>query len=207
MHRNDLRNLLLKYETTWGSRADGFLAENYDEEREHIARMRKFIDESPQAFERTNLAGHITGSALIVDPARERVLLTLHGKLNKWLQLGGHCDGNPRVEETALREGVEESGLTSLRYLPFESHFGLKEHPLIFDLDVHLIPARKQDPEHFHYDVRFLIVADEPDSLKISDESQDLAWHRLDEAYQITSERSMHRQFDKLRYLNASRAK
>jgi 8-oxo-dGTP pyrophosphatase MutT (NUDIX family) len=93
-------------------------------------------------------------------------LLTLHRKLNKWLQLGGHADGNENLAEVAMKEAEEESGLKSLRMVDVK----------IFDIDKHIIPARKGVPEHFHYDVRFLIEAEIDEPLQISEESKDLAW-------------------------------
>jgi len=120
----------------------------------------------PDAYQRSHLPGHITGSAWIIDESRENVLLTHHAKLNRWLQPGGHADGNEDIFEVALREAVEETGLTSLRLI----------NPSFFDIDIHVIPARKEFPEHDHYDVRFLFEAKRTDSLVVSEESHDLAW-------------------------------
>jgi len=132
-------------------------------------RILAFVRTNPDCFERSLLAGHVTGSAWIVDPSRSRCLLTHHRKLERWLQLGGHADGHADILDVAMREGLEESGLRSL-------------HPVttsIFDCDVHPIPARKSEPEHFHYDVRFLLEADDAEPLVISEESKELAWVAL----------------------------
>jgi 8-oxo-dGTP pyrophosphatase MutT (NUDIX family) len=96
--------------------------------------------------------------------------LTLHKKLGRWLQLGGHADGNEDLITVALKEAQEESGLSNLRLV--ESS--------IFDLDKHIIPERPHVPEHFHYDVRFLIEAEFNDQLVMSNESISLAWFTFD---------------------------
>ncbi len=115
--------------------------------------------------------GHVTGSAWIFDPSEKSVLLTYHRKLNRWLQLGGHCDGDSDVLRVALREAHEESGLSGLTPMS-ES---------IFDVDVHLIPEWKHEPAHFHYDIRYLIRASKSEPFHVSEESRALAWRTLDE--------------------------
>lgn len=143
----------------------------------------RFVRGQADCLLRTCVPGHLTGSAWIVSPARDRVLLTHHRKLDKWLQLGGHADGDPDLAAVALREAREESGLTGLRLVS----------PLIFDLDVHVIPARRADPAHRHYDLRFLIEADPAEPLAISEESKDLAWVALDRVTALNPEESMAR--------------
>jgi 8-oxo-dGTP pyrophosphatase MutT (NUDIX family) len=133
------------------------------------ARLIAFVTANADAFERTLAAGHVTASAWIVDPARTRALLAHHRKLDKWLQLGGHADGDPDVRGAALREAREESGLTSLRFAADG----------IYDLDVHAIPARPGEPAHEHYDVRFALEADPAEPLVTSAESHALAWIAL----------------------------
>jgi len=143
----------------------------------------------PRAFHRDHLPGHITGSAWIIDDTTQYVLLTHHAKLNKWLQPGGHADGDPDVQQVALREAWEETGLKSLR-LRMAS---------IFDIDIHTIPARKEFPEHLHFDVRFLLEADRQEPLVITHESNDLQWVALDRLADYTTQRSMERMREKLR--------
>ncbi|MFG3504241.1 NUDIX hydrolase [Streptomyces sp. NPDC047821] len=113
-------------------------------------------------------AGHLTASALVVDPSRGRVLLTLHKKLGMWLQMGGHCEpGDETVAAAALREATEESGIPGLT-LTAGGPVRLDRHP---------IPA----PCHWHLDVQYLAVAP-PDAVEaISDESLDLRWFGYDE--------------------------
>lgn len=140
-----------------------------------------FIAAHPHCLARTCLDGHLTASAWIVDVARTRTLLTHHRKLDRWLQLGGHVDGEADLAAAALREAQEESGLTWLRLVS----------PEIFDVDCHRIPARGAEPEHWHYDVRFLIEANPAEPLAISDESKDLAWVRLDEVVRLNPDESL----------------
>jgi 8-oxo-dGTP pyrophosphatase MutT (NUDIX family) len=118
------------------------------------------------AFARTLLAGHVTASAWIVDPERTQAVLLHHRKLDRWLQLGGHVDGDADVRRAALREAREESGLRSLRLLRDQ----------IYDVDVHAIPARGAEPGHAHYDVRFALEADPREPLRGNDESHDVRW-------------------------------
>lgn len=120
----------------------------------------------PDAFQRSHLPGHITGSAWIIDHSRTHVLLTHHAKLNKWLQPGGHADGEENVLNVALREAEEETGVKTFRLL----------HTGIFDIDIHPIPARKDFGAHDHYDIRFLLEANREEPLIITEESHDLAW-------------------------------
>ncbi len=131
-----------------------------------------FIDllHDDDAFVRDRLAGHFTASTWIVNPDRTHALLTLHKKLGRWLQLGGHADGDENLPRVAMKEATEESGLLSLRLVD----------PEIFDIDKHIIPERKGVPEHYHYDVRFLIEADLNEPLVLSNESISLAWITFD---------------------------
>lgn len=142
--------------------------------------MIDFLLREPGCFERTTAEGHFTGSAWIVHPTRDHVLLTHHRKLNKWLQLGGHADGVENLLEVALTEAIEESGIQGFDVI--ESS--------IFDVDIHVIPARKSDPEHLHYDVRYFLRA-KADRYIISDESHDLAWVAVNDIVSLTNEESM----------------
>ncbi len=145
------------------------------------------VGQQPNCFERALHVGHITASAWITDAAVEQALFTHHKKIGKWLQLGGHCDGNPDVVEVALTEAKEESGL---------SDFQLKQ-PAIFDVDIHLIPAHKDIPAHHHYDIRFWFIADSTLPLQISHESKDLKWLPIDEIEQYNNEASVMRMVEK----------
>ena len=152
-------------------------------EAEMLAKISAFVREHEDCFERSLKIGHVTGSAWIVDAARSRALLTHHAKLNKWLQPGGHCDGDGDVAGVAMREALEETGLTRLRLVS----------PAVFDVDAHVIPARGAEPEHVHYDVRYLIEAPGDEPLQVSEESHDLAWVRLYEIERLNTDESVMR--------------
>ena len=147
------------------------------------AAMLAFVETQPDCGERSLQVGHLTGSAWIVDPARKRTLLTHHRKLDKWLQLGGHADGDLDLPAVAFREAEEESGLGQLKLIDGK----------LFDVDRHLIPARKADPEHWHYDLRFMVEADPNEPFTISAESHDLAWIQIARMSEFNPEESMMR--------------
>ncbi|MFR0358122.1 NUDIX hydrolase [Streptomyces sediminimaris] len=132
-------------------------------------------------------AGHITASALVIDPERGRVLLTLHGKLRMWLQMGGHCEpDDPSLASAALREATEESGIAGLSLLP--------GGPV--RLDRHPIPP----PCHCHFDVQYAVLAPPGAVQEISEESLDLRWFAYDEVADVADE-------SVLRLLEATRAR
>lgn len=129
----------------------------------------ELLGDAQDPFERARLAGHFTASCWLVDRSGTRVLLTHHRKLERWLQLGGHADGDRDLSHVALREAEEESGLT-----------GLRVEPELFDLDRHWIPERKDVPGHWHYDARYVVHAGENEAYVVSDESHDLAWRTVE---------------------------
>lgn len=167
MYRGGLKALLAAYRTQW------------PEESATVDRFDRFVDTHPDCFHRSCRTGHITGSAWIVDTSGDRVLLAHHRKLGLWLQPGGHCDGDPDTLAVALREAREESGL-EVRALD-ES---------IFDIDIHPIPTRGDEPAHHHFDVRFLVRA-ENDRYRVSEESNALAWVRAEGVGGLTDRESV----------------
>jgi 8-oxo-dGTP pyrophosphatase MutT (NUDIX family) len=144
-----------------------------------------WIERHPDALLRTCLDGHLTSSALVVDHTGERGLLTLHAKLGRWLQLGGHCDGDANLAGSALREACEESGIDGLE---------IDVEPL--DLDCHRIPARAAEPEHWHLDVRYVVRAPEGAELRLSAESKALRWFAPEELDGIETDASVRRLFE-----------
>lgn len=126
--------------------------------------------------------GHITGSALLIDPTGRKVLMNHHKSLDKWLCFGGHADGEADILAVAIRETMEESGITSLKPV----------FPDILDLDIHKIPENKakDEPEHFHYDVRFLLQLEDTADLEpvVSAESNELKWCGLHEAVALVGD-------------------
>jgi ADP-ribose pyrophosphatase YjhB (NUDIX family) len=148
---------------------DDYLA-RHPEEGDVVADFEEFLASDAAVFERSHAEGHFTGSAWLVSADGERVLLTHHRKLGRWLQLGGHADGDVDLARVALREAEEESGLGEL---VVEAE--------IFDLDAHRIPARGEEAEHWHYDVRHVVRATGDEEFAISAESLALAWRPVRE--------------------------
>jgi 8-oxo-dGTP pyrophosphatase MutT (NUDIX family) len=140
-------------------------------ERAMVDEVRSFVRDHVDCFARTLQVGHVTASAWLLDESLTATLLTHHRKLGRWLQLGGHADGDDDVRRVALREAREESGLTAIRFADER----------IYDVDVHLIPSRAGEPAHRHFDVRFALIADRFAPTVVSDESHALAWIPLDE--------------------------
>jgi len=171
MHREKILRLLESYPII------------FDSDRAQVERVRRFVETNPRCFDGSLAVGHLTGSAWIVSPDRCRVLLTHHHKLDRWLQLGGHADGDPDIFSVAQREACEESGLRHLRPLS----------PWIFDIDVHGIPARPGTAGHYHYDIRFIFEADPAAPLVVSHESKELAWVDLASIAEPDFDGSMHR--------------
>jgi 8-oxo-dGTP pyrophosphatase MutT (NUDIX family) len=124
----------------------------------------------PLAFSRERLEGHFTGSAWLVSQDGQRVLLTHHRKLQRWLQLGGHADGDADLAAVALREAEEESGLR-----------GLLVEGEVFDLDRHWIPERADVPGHWHYDVRYVVRSGSDEVFAVSEESLALDWVSIED--------------------------
>ncbi|MCB1098718.1 MAG: NUDIX hydrolase [Verrucomicrobiae bacterium] len=154
-----------------------------ESQRTELQRFTDLLDAAGDAaFGRDHFVpGHITASCWIVDPGGDSCLLTHHRKLNRWLQLGGHCDGDPDVAAAALREAEEESGLGGFEFIQSG----------IYDLDIHEIPARKSDPAHLHYDVRFALRSTTGKDFTVSDESNDLAWVAIADLEDYTTEESV----------------
>ena len=151
-----------------------------------LTTYKNFVLQHPDCLERSLACGHLTGSCWLVNPSGDSVLLTHHKKINSWFQLGGHADSDSDLLRVAMREAYEESGIELISPISQE----------IFDLDIHLIPARKDEPAHYHYDARFLLRAG-TDKFSISEESNDLSWVKIDNLEKVTQLPSMLRMRDK----------
>ncbi len=138
-----------------------------DAER-HRRAILDFVDAHDDALDRSCREGHLTGSAVVIDPAGGRVVMLHHRKLDRWLQPGGHCDGNANLAAVALREAIEETGLD-----------GLMIYPHVVDLDVHEVDPPDDDP-HLHLDARFLVVAPDDTDPPGNHESHEVRWVDID---------------------------
>ena len=164
-------------------------------EYETVERFLSFLAVHEDAFLRSCLPGHITGSALIIDPLATMTLLVHHRKLGKWLQPGGHCEAGETALQAAVREATEETGAIATPFSPDQ----------VFDIDIHQIPDRPEAPAHLHYDVRFLLVA-APGQTTVSHESHAVEWMPFDEALRRNDEASISRMLAKAEALSLAKA-
>lgn len=175
MHREPLLELLQQYDALW------------PQERAVTQRIQSLVSQHADCFDRTCRPGHVTASAWVTDAQAEYCLLVRHKKLDKWLQPGGHADGQSDVAGVARREVIEETGVSRLRLVD----------AVPLDLDVHPIPERRAqsgeliEDAHDHHDIRFLFVADPSDPLVLSDESHEVRWCNEHELRQRTDEVSV----------------
>jgi len=168
------------------------------DEREEADRIRilEHVRSTALWWHRDTLPGHVTASGFVTDPSLQFLLLHHHRKLDRWLQLGGHDEGERSPMTAVLREVREESGLSS-----FEFYRGSE----IFDLDIHAIPASSKMAAHDHLDVRFLLVADPKAPLvRAQAESKKLEWVPLAEAGARMNEHGAWRVIEKIRACAAS---
>jgi len=137
-----------------------------DMERSDLSRLFEFLRTEKDVFDRKNTYGHITGSAFLFNHDLSKVLLTHHKKVDKWLQFGGHSDGDENTLRVAYKETMEESGIPDMSLAS----------PGIFDIDIHLFQNKQQKEEsHWHFDVRFAFKTNVT-KFKVSEESYALEW-------------------------------
>lgn len=183
MHRQELLQLLANHST------------RFMDEAGYIDRARAFVQAHPDCFNREHLPGHVTGSAWVISPDRQRVLMMHHRKHDQWFQPGGHADGDADILRVALRETAEESGLDP-------AHVHLLDGS-IFDVDIHTIPASERGPQHEHVDIRFLVEIDDSRPVPGSDESHEVLWVRLNDVSRYNNNRSTWRMTEKTRRLRS----
>lgn len=168
-------------------------APSSDAEAVDARRVARFAASNQRPLDRDRTDAHVVGSALVVDPGGERVLLARHRTLGRWLQFGGHAEpGETRPLDIALRETREESGLDHV--VPADP-----AHPML-DVDVHVIPATEAMPAHEHLDLRYLLVADPDAALDpAEDEVSEARWFRWGEALDRADEAGLERLLRKAR--------
>ena len=142
-----------------------------------------FLAKNPDAFYRTNRIAHMTASAWVVNPARDRVLMVYHKIYDSWSWTGGHADGDEDLARVALREVHEETGVRSARLLAED----------IFSLESLTVDGHEKRsayvPSHLHLNVTYLLEADDDDALTVcEEENSGVRWFGLDEALKASSE-------------------
>ncbi|MCX2743444.1 NUDIX hydrolase [Mangrovivirga sp. M17] len=145
-------------------------------EKEYLKRMLRLHYEEPKAYIRESLKAHFTASAILIDSKAEKILLLHHKKLDRWLQPGGHADGNKCLPEVSMKELHEETNAVSSKLMDI----------IPFDLDIHTIPENKNEPEHQHFDLRFLWITDNLSEVKSNKESKGLKWIPVKELVNFT---------------------
>ena len=146
-----------------------------------------FVNEHEDCFERSLSIGHITASVWLVSKDGSHALLMHHTKLDKWFQLGGHCDGDSDTCAVAIKEAQEESGIQAIEPISHE----------IFDIDIHLIPENSKEKAHYHYDIRFLLQVVSDEQVIQNNESKELRWISKDRNQLPTDSPSVIRMFEK----------
>ncbi|MGV6857826.1 MAG: NUDIX hydrolase [bacterium] len=183
MHRQELLSLLRRYRSPFNTEAG------------YVSRSLHFVEQHEDCFDRHLWEGHITGSAWVVNPSRDKVLLLHHRKLDQWFQPGGHADGDADIVRVALRETNEETGLPS-------EAIHLVDRS-IFDVDIHTVPAGPHGPRHTHYDIRFLVEIDDRVAVPGNDESYQVLWVPLDAVSRFNNNLSTYRMLEKTRRMRA----
>ena len=183
-----LKVQLEMYKSFWEPKKDSTLS--------FLPRFNELLSQGEPPFFRCHLPGHFTASAFVFDASFSRILLMHHAKLNKWLQPGGHADGELNLWEAAKRELEEETGLKEVSLLTYGAPF---DSPLPLDIDIHEIPATKKEGRHEHFDVRFAFTTKDIKAIRGNSESLGLKWFSLPHYFE---EQSMHRTVEKAKMLD-----
>ena len=181
MHRQELLRLLKQHRT------------RFMDESGFVQRAVSYVEQNEDCFYRELWPVHVTGSAWVVSPDRNKVLMMHHKKHDQWFQPGGHADGDADIVRVALRETSEETGidLSEIKLLDLN----------IFDVDIHAIPAMGNDPRHNHIDIRFLVEMDDSVPVPGNDESHQVLWVSQREVSRYNNNRSTYRMLEKTRQL------
>ncbi|MDH5301384.1 MAG: NUDIX hydrolase [Gammaproteobacteria bacterium] len=186
MHRADLLNRLRHYRTS------------FMEEAAMVDRTWQFVLQHENCFDRQLAHAHVTGSAWIINPSHTHALMLHHKKLNRWLQPGGHADGDPDILQVVLKETSEETGI-ALENITLVSDN-------IFDVDIHTVHQSVHDNRHEHHDIRFLLMIDDRLPIPGNSESNQVAWVPLAHVSRYNNARSLYRLVNKTRALQHSLA-
>ena len=166
------------------------LIKNYkpkcEQERIDQQAILSFLDRNPDAFYRTNLAGHMTASAIVVDSKMDKVLFAFHNIYNSWSWVGGHNDGNEDFLAVAVDEAKEETGVKNI--YPYNGE--------ILGIDTILVHNHIKKgiyvPDHLHFNLTYLLIADDSEQLVIkADENSGVKWFSIDEVLEHVSEERM----------------
>ncbi|MBR4081846.1 MAG: NUDIX hydrolase [Clostridia bacterium] len=157
-----------------------------EQEARDQAQMLAFMAAHPDCLERSCLAGHMTASAWVVNPERTKVLMAYHDLYDAWAWLGGHADGDDNLRAVALREAQEESGIR-------HAHLASEE---IFSIETLTVDGHVKHgvwvPSHLHFNVTFLVEADEDERLTARPgENQAVQWFAFEDAMRASTEKWM----------------
>ncbi|WP_265556525.1 NUDIX hydrolase [Serratia grimesii] len=174
--KNEISSLLEGYKTS------------YAKEEEHKCNMLNILREQDNVFYEESKQGHFTASAWVLNHDKTKVLLTLHAKLNRWFQLGGHIEPTDlSFLDACLREAQEESGIQSIR----------ADDAFVIDVDIHKIPENPKASAHLHYDITLCFVAGQNAEISMSKESKKLEWIPVNKVKDITDDLAVIRMAEK----------
>ena len=181
MHRQELLTLLRQHHT------------RFMDEAGYVQRAIGYIEEHEDCFFRELWPIHVTGSAWVISPDCNKILMMHHKKHDQWFQPGGHADGDSDIVRVALRETSEETGidLSQIKLVDLK----------VFDVDIHSIPAMGNEPQHYHIDIRFLVEIDDSVPVPGNDESHQVLWVSVYDVTRYNNNRSTYRMLDKMRQL------
>jgi len=153
-----------------------------EKEKKDILLISQLMGVSPNLLSSKSKDGHFTGSALVVDNTSHRFLLHLHKKLGRWFQFGGHPESETDLSDVAMREATEETGLKDLQFYSSDSDI------VPIDIDVHIIPEKKDEPAHPHLDFRYLLVTNTPEQIAVDNpnESNNFRWFSFNEIDEVS---------------------
>ncbi|SMB46143.1 NUDIX hydrolase [Serratia proteamaculans] len=174
--KNEISSLLNNYQTS------------YDKEEEHRSTMLSILRDQVDIFHEESRQGHFTASAWVLNYNKTKVLLTLHAKLNRWFQLGGHIEPTDATFlDACLREAQEESGIQNIS----------ADDSFLIDVDIHKIPENSKASAHLHYDITMCFIVDGNAEINISKESKELEWIPINKVKEITSDLAVIRMAEK----------